>query len=347
MMWSGFPGGEAVTGISRVGSTRPTVVLTTGDPAGIGPEIALASALDPRVRAEANVLLVGDLRHLARISRQVGLPAQLRNAREVEPDAAEEAVRVWDVPSCDADLPLGVATAAAGRAAYAYIEEAVRLCADAGGHVLATAPINKYAFSLAGLGHEGHTEPLARLTGAPWSLTLFQVENLRVLFLTRHLSLRDAIEQVTTEGILIALERFSTRAGQIGLEHPRIAVAALNPHAGEEGLFGREEVEKIAPAVQRARAAGMEVAGPIPADAVFFQAREGRYDVVLALYHDQAAAPCKAIDFHGTVSLTLGLPFLRFSVDHGTAFDIAGQGRASAENMTHAVLAAARAVTSR
>lgn len=333
-----------MTGRPGLRVPRPTVVLTTGDPAGIGPEIALASAIDPRIRAEANVLLVGDLNHLSRIARQVGQSVKLHNAQHGNA-GLEDAVEVWDVPSCDADLPLGVATAAAGRAAYSYIEQGVALCRSGRGDVLATAPINKYAFSLAELGHEGHTELLARLTGAPWSLTLFQVQNLRVLFLSRHVSLRDAIQQVTAERIVVALERFSTRAGQLGLTRPRIAVAALNPHAGEEGLFGSEEAEEIVPAIERARAAGMEVVGPIPADAVFAHAREGRYDVVLAMYHDQAAAPCKAIDFHGTVSMTLGLPFLRFSVDHGTAFDIAGKGRASAENMTNTVLAAARSMT--
>lgn len=321
---------------------RPRVVLTTGDPAGIGPEIAIAAAGDPRVRAATDLLVVGDIPHLRRIARLVDKPLPLRDVRSGDAPTEDERVDVWHVPSCDPDLQMGVASAAAGRAAFAYIEEGATLCGDGRGDVLVTAPINKYAFSLAGLGHEGHTELLARLTGAPWSLTLFLVENVRVLFLSRHISLRDAIDAVTTDGIVTALARFSTRAWQLGLEKPRIAVAALNPHAGEEGLFGTEEAERIVPAIRRAREAGLDVTGPIPADAVFAQAREGRYDVVLALYHDQAAVPCKAIDFHGTVSLTLGLPFLRFSVDHGTAFDIAGQGRANAANMTNAVLAAAR-----
>lgn len=332
-----------MTKISALAS-KPNVVLTTGDPAGIGPEIAIAAAVDPRVRAAAHLLLVGDIGHLRRIARVIEHQVRFRDVRTGERPVGDEHVDVWHVPSCEPDLEMGVASAKAGRAAYAYIEEGTALCADCRGDVLTTAPINKYAFSLAGLGHEGHTELLARLTHAPWSLTMFTVENLRVLFLSRHISLRDAIDAVNADAIVTALTRFSTRAWQLGLDNPRIAVAGLNPHAGEEGLFGSEESDQIVPAVRRAREAGLDVSGPIPADAVFAQAREGRYDVVLALYHDQAAVPCKAIDFHATVSVTLGLPFLRFSVDHGTAFDIAGRGRANAANMANAVLAAARAV---
>lgn len=322
---------------------KPKVVLTVGDPAGIGPEIAMVTASDPHVRDAADVLLVGDLGHLRRVARLVDRPISLCDVRDGSALGADD-VAVWHVASCGVDLEIGTPSAVAGRAAFEYIAEGVALCQKGTGDVLATAPINKYALSLAGLGHEGHTERLARLTGSPWSLTLFLVENIRVLFLTRHLSLRQAIDAVTADAIVTALQRFATTAPSLGIPNPRIAVAALNPHAGEEGLFGNEETEQIVPGIRLAREAGLDVVGPVPADAVFAQAREGRYDLVLALYHDQAAAVCKSIDFHGTVSLTLGLPFLRFSVDHGTAFDIAGQGRASAANMTNAVLAAAASV---
>ena len=204
-----------------------------------------------------------------------------------------------------------------------------------------TAPIHKVALDLAGRGHEGHTEILQRLTGSPWSQTLFVLDELRVLFYSRHLSLRDAIDAVRADRICEMLERFASVAPSIGLPAPRIAVAALNPHAGEGGRFGREEIDEIAPGVELARGRGLDVHGPVPADSVFHLARQGRYDVILSLYHDQAAGVLKSIDFHGTVSITLGLPFLRFSVDHGTAHDIAGTNQADAANMVRTLRVAA------
>jgi 4-hydroxythreonine-4-phosphate dehydrogenase len=179
------------------------------------------------------------------------------------------------------------------------------------------------------------------MTASPWSLTVFVLPDLRVLYLTRHLSLRDAIDAVTETRIVETLVRFNESCGPLGLARPRIAVAALNPHAGEGGLFGTEEIEIISPAVQHARGLGLDVHGPIPADSVYFQARRGAYDVVLGLYHDQVASVTKTVDFDGTVSITLGLPFLRLSVDHGTAFDLVGQNAADATNMVHVLRAAA------
>jgi 4-hydroxythreonine-4-phosphate dehydrogenase len=287
-----------------------------------------------------NPLLIGSLENLRHTAAIVGLSQKIIDVDEH--GFADDAISVKNVPGVAADLPFGVASAEAGRASYDYIVEAVRLAKSREIESIVTAPINKYAFQMAGLGHLGHTELLAQLTDSPWSLTFFTVQDLRVLFLTRHLSLREAIDSITQEMVVSTLKRFCSVSEMIGLPAPSIAVQALNPHAGDGGLFGTEDTEILEPAVAEARALGINAHGPVPADSVFAQAREGKYDVVLSLYHDIAAGVCKSIDFHGTVSTTLGLPFLRFSVDHGTAFDIAGKGIANAENMVQTILRAAQ-----
>jgi len=205
---------------------------------------------------------------------------------------------------------------------------------------MATAPINKEALWRAGYRHLGHTEMLADLTHSDDPLTMFQVRGLRIFFLTRHLSLREALDQITRERITSMLPRIDNELKRLGVARPRIAVAALNPHAGEGGALGREDQDEIAPAIEDARARGIQVQGPVPADSVFAQALEGRYDAVVSLYHDQGHIAAKTLDFHGAVSVTLGLPFIRTSVDHGTAFDIAGRGIAKADSMIAAILAA-------
>jgi 4-hydroxythreonine-4-phosphate dehydrogenase len=313
-------------------SAPPRLVITAGDPAGVGPEVVLQALADPALRDTCRPIVVGDLRHLRRVADARSLDLELVAAARPA-DSIGGAVPVLDLDDVDPALRPGEVTAAAGRAAWDAIEAATALCLDGAADALVTAPIHKVALDLAGHGHEGHTEILQRLTASPWSQTLYVLGELRVLFYSRHLSLRDAIDAVRAEPIADMLERFAGQAPRLGLHAPRFAVAALNPHAGEGGRFGREEIDHIAPGVELARARGLRVEGPIPADSVFHLARDGRYDVILSLYHDQAAGVLKSIDFHGTVSITLGLPFLRFSVDHGTAHDIAGTGRADAANM--------------
>jgi 4-hydroxythreonine-4-phosphate dehydrogenase len=323
-------------------SRRPRFAISLGDPAGIGPEVILKALLVPEVRAACSFTVLGDAEALRLAAGDCGLEVELV---EVEPGAWPE-LGPTEIPVVDLanarGLTRGVASAEGGRAAWEAIEAAVAMCVDGQADALVTAPINKVALDLAGLGHEGHTEMLQAVTHAPWSLTLFVVERLRVVYLTRHLSLRQAIDAVTADRIVDTIDRFAAVAPQIGILEPRIAVAALNPHAGEGGLFGTEEIEHIEPGVRRAREAGHDVYGPVPADSVYHQARHGRYDVVISLYHDQAASVTKTLDFDGTVSITLGLPFLRFSVDHGTAFDIVGQGVADARNMVETLTTAAR-----
>lgn len=318
----------------------PIIGVTVGDPAGIGPEIVLAAAAQESVRAECRPLLIGSIANLRRTCEAVGI-----NTRLVDVDVegfVDGALAVRNVPGVDPELAFGMATPEGGKASYDYIVEGVKMAQEREIASLVTAPINKAALKLAGLGHQGHTELLADLTSSPWSLTYFTVRDLRVLFLTRHLSLRQAIDSIDQQLIVRTLERFVSVSAMVGLQSPRIALQAMNPHGGEGGLFGSEEIEILGPAVGLAKSLGIDVTGPIPADSVFALAAQGRFDVVLSLYHDIAAGVCKAIDFHGTVSTTLGLPFLRFSVDHGTAFDIAGKGIADSTNMEHTLLTAAR-----
>ncbi|GAB3279668.1 4-hydroxythreonine-4-phosphate dehydrogenase PdxA [Sinomonas notoginsengisoli] len=315
----------------------PTIGITCGDPAGIGPEIVLAAAADPAVRQACRPVLIGDVDHLRRTARLTGLGSPIEDLTEAGPNA----IAVKDVPSVPSNLPFGADSAEGGEAAYKSLVAGVGMAEGGEVESLVTAPISKRALHMAGRGHLGHTELLAEMTGSPWSLTYFTVKNLRVLFLTRHLALREALDSIDGDLILRTVERFCSVSHMVGLDSPRLALQAMNPHGGEGGLFGTEEIDILAPATAKARDLGFDLHGPIPADSVFALAMQGCYDVVVSLYHDMAAGICKSIDFHGTVSTTLGLPFLRFSVDHGTAFDLAGKGTADPANMVATVLRAA------
>jgi 4-phospho-D-threonate 3-dehydrogenase / 4-phospho-D-erythronate 3-dehydrogenase len=315
----------------------PRVAITMGDPAGIGPEIVVKALCDPDSRRLGlRPVVVGDLRLLRTTASACALDIDLRR---VDPgEWSDDGVGVIDLVNVAQDMAPGHASAEGGEAAWAYIDTATRLCTDGHADALVTAPINKYSLELAGRGHEGHTEMLMDLTGSPWSMTVFLLDSMRVAFYSRHLSLAQAVAAINAEEICEQLTRLASSAPKLGLTDPLIGVAALNPHAGENGLFGREEIDEIEPGIAAARKRGVRVEGPVPADAIFHQAREGRYDAVLGLYHDQVSAVLKAIDFHRVVSVTLGLPFLRLSVDHGTAFDIAGTDRADHRNMTETLV---------
>ncbi|MDI3318025.1 MAG: 4-hydroxythreonine-4-phosphate dehydrogenase PdxA [Bacillota bacterium] len=330
----------------------PVLALTMGDPAGIGPEICLAAAADAEVRAVARPLVVGDLGVLERALVAVRgrtVPAGLRLRAVDRPGEASfepGTVEVIDLANVPAEsFEWGVVRAGFGRAAYEYLERASRLAMAGEVDAVVTAPIHKEAWRLAGIPAVGHTEALQMLSGAGESVTLFVVRNLRTFFYTRHLPLEEAIHRIREAGPG-GLARFLRTADALllglGIAPRRIAVAGLNPHAGEHGLLGREEQEVIGPAVALARQEGVDAHGPVPADAVYHQALQGRWDAVVSLTHDQGHIATKTLDFERTVSLTLGLPFLRTSVDHGTAFDIAGKGVASAVSMKEAALVAAR-----
>jgi 4-hydroxythreonine-4-phosphate dehydrogenase len=326
--------------------TRPVLAVTMGDPAGIGPEIAVRALLSPEVRDCSRSFLIGDARIFERALSVCGLSASLN--RIAGPEAIADRDGVIDVVHQDtADpgvLQMGKVQALGGEAAYAAIRTSIELAMAGRVAGVATTPINKESLKAAQIPFIGHTEMFAEHTGAREEMTMFTISGLKIFFLTRHLSLIDACRQITRDRTLSGIEKAMKAMHQLGIDTPHLAVAALNPHGGEDGLFGREEMDAIKPAIEAARARGMHVSGPVPADSVFHMARIGRYDAVLSLYHDQGHIAAKMMDFEKTVSVTLGLPILRTSVDHGTAFDIAGTGRASAVSMIEAIKVAAEYV---
>lgn len=322
----------------------PVVAVTMGDPAGVGREVIVKALSGEAIRLACRPVVIGDLTALRNAARVCGTDLTFNPV--AGPEAAVSgsgAVDVVDLGNVDFErFEWGRVQAACGRAAYDYIARAVSFAMEGRVDAIATAPINKEALKAAGVSHIGHTEILGSLTGTADPLTMFETRGLRVFFLTRHVSLREACALVTKDRILDALMRVRTALTGLGIRGGTIAVAGLNPHSGEHGLFGTEEIDEIEPAVREAQKQGLDVAGPIGADSVFHQALSGKYVAVLSLYHDQGHIACKTLDFDRTISVTLGMPILRTSVDHGTAFDIAGSGAASEVSMREAILVAAK-----
>ncbi len=331
--------------------TRPLLAVTMGDAAGIGPEIVIKALTEHRkaIDAVGRPVVVGDLGALERAAHVVDRTVALRPA---DPPFStllgDEAVAVHAVGALDLlSIPFGQVSAEAGAAAVAYLERAIDLAKAGAVDGIVTAPINKEAIHRAGVDFPGHTEILAERTGTDlYGLTLVSPD-LAVVHLSTHLPLSEAIALVTRERVSRFIRLTHTVGRQLGYERPRIAVAGLNPHAGEEGLFGTEEREAIAPAVAEARSSGIDVMGPVSPDVVFLQARRGVYDLVLAMYHDQGHVAVKTMGFERGVNVTAGLPIVRTSVDHGTAFDIAGTGRADPTSLIEAFVLAARITRNR
>jgi 4-hydroxythreonine-4-phosphate dehydrogenase len=306
----------------------PLVAISLGDPAGIGPEIVLRALADPAVRAVCRPLVVGSREILARVAAKLALP--------LPPDD-----EVDDLPVDVAAIRPGEESAAAGRAAVEAVKRAAGHALSGRAGAIATAPLNKAAMFRAGFTYPGHTELLAELSGVKDYTMMLVAGKLRVVHVSTHVSLLEAIRRVKTPRILTVIRLAHETLGRMGIPHPRIAVAGLNPHAGEGGLFGTEDRDEIAPAIAAARAAGYDASGPWPGDTVFFRCARGDFDIVVAQYHDQGHIAVKQAGFEHGVNVTAGLPFFRVSVDHGTAFDIAWQGKASARSMIEAILLAA------
>jgi 4-hydroxythreonine-4-phosphate dehydrogenase len=329
---------------------RPILAVTAGDPAGVGPEITARALAERDVRDCLRPLVVGELAVLEAALAACGLPLVARPS-EGPDDLADDpgTLDVLDVGALDAPPQHGSVAAEHGRAAIAAIERAVKLARAGAVHGLVTGPINKEAIRAAGSPFPGHTEMLAALFEVDLArvVTMFTVEELRIFFLTRHHPLVEAIRLLTPELVHAGIVRADELLREAGLERPRLAVAAVNPHAGEHGLIGTEDDTVVAPAVERAQAEGVEVRGPVPADSAFWQCRTGAHDAVLALYHDQGHIAAKTVDFFGTVSCTLGLPVVRTAAEHGTAFDIAGRWIANPAGQRNALLAAAGLVRQR
>ncbi len=319
--------------------SRPVVGITIGDPAGVGPEISVKTLLEDSIFVLCKPILIGDLGILRETSRQLGINVEFRSVNSpCEVKGERGLVELIDMGNVDLEkLEMGRASIESGRASIEYIEKAVEYALKGEIDAVATAPINKKAINMAGSKYIGHTEMLAGLCGVKEPLTMFWVRGMRIFFLTRHIPLIEAIKAVKKARIIDMSLRVREALRRIGIENPRIAIAALNPHAGEEDLIGREESEEIIPAIKELQNMGLNVSGPIPADSVFHQALERKYDAVLSLYHDQGHIAAKTLDFYGAVAVTLGLPFIRTSVDHGTAYDIAGRGIANPKSLIEAV----------
>jgi 4-phospho-D-threonate 3-dehydrogenase / 4-phospho-D-erythronate 3-dehydrogenase len=325
-----------------VTTPAPVLAVTLGDPAGIGPEIVARTLAETAGDGRARGVAVGDVMVLRRAVHVCGLDVEVRAISDFDvPAAGPGVVDVLDIDVVGSQpLEWGQVDAVAGRAAVTAIEVATRAALDRRIHGVVTAPINKQAIWAAGSKHLGHTEMLGELTGSRRFNTMFVVRkvqpSLKIFFTTRHTSLRKAVDQITSDAVGDAIKEALVALRVFGHDDPRLAVAALNPHGGEDGAFGDEEIVHIRPACDAARAEGANVFGPIPADSVFHQGLAGRFDGVLSHFHDQGHIAAKTFDFDGTVSVTIGLPILRTSVDHGTAFDIAGTGKASHRTMQSA-----------
>lgn len=323
---------------------RPVIGIPLGDPAGVGPEIVAKALSDKRIYDACRPLVIGDKGVVAQALGFCSLKLDINVIGAPEQGTYRAgAIDLVDLNNVDInELKTGEVQAEGGRAAFEYIKHSVELALPASIDAVATTPINKESLRAAGVPYIGHTEIFAGLTGTEDPLTMFEVKNMRVFFLSRHVSLRKACDMVTKERILDYIERCTKALKRLGVSAGTMAVAGLNPHSGEHGLFGDEESTEIEPAVKQAQARGFNVVGPVPADSVFHLALQGRYNSVLSLYHDQGHIATKTLDFERTIAITNGLPFLRTSVDHGTAFDIAGKGIASEVSMTEAILLAAK-----
>jgi 4-hydroxythreonine-4-phosphate dehydrogenase len=322
---------------------KPRIGITTGDPAGIGPEVVLKSIVSAEVRESCSPVIIGDAREVRRQALALGLPCDYKVIGGDHLFPGEDDATIYDTGALG-EAEWGAVSSEAGRSAIVAIEAATKLCLEGRVDAISTAPVNKEALRLAGSAFAGHTDMLAALCGSNESLMCFIAGDLRVFLLTIHTSLAAAIKSITRGRVAGAVELAERELRRFGIRRPRLAMAGLNPHAGENGLFGDEERKEIEPAIRELRGRGIDVSGPYPADTIFIRAARGEFDSVGACYHDQGLIAVKCLAFGKAVNVTLGLPIIRTSVDHGTAFDIAGRGVADPASMIEAILLAARLV---
>jgi 4-hydroxythreonine-4-phosphate dehydrogenase len=304
----------------------PTIAVTMGDPAGVGPEIVLKALSAPEIQSLASWVVVGDRVALEKAAATCGISP-------TTPGAKVQDLGMFQSPE---QFTFGELNGKCGRAALEYVRRATQMCLSGEAQAMVTAPLNKDAVTLSGTRFSGHTEYIAELCGAPESRMLLASRRLSVVHVTTHIALRKALDP-SSERILRTIELGNEAMKLLGVERPRIAMCGLNPHAGEHGLFGDEEIERITPAIAAATQKGINIDGPHAPDTIFLLASRGAYDLVVAMYHDQGHIAMKLIDFEQTVNVTLGISIIRTSVDHGTAFDIAGKNKADPENMIAAM----------
>ncbi|HVV21277.1 MAG TPA: 4-hydroxythreonine-4-phosphate dehydrogenase PdxA [Pseudonocardiaceae bacterium] len=318
---------------------RPVIAITMGDAAGVGPEVVVKALADGEPYRTSRPVVIGDANRLRRAAEICGLDVTVA-AVERPADGRFEpgTIDCVDLGNIPADLPFGQLSPVAGEGAYSYIAKAVELATAGAVDAICTAPLNKAALHAAGHNYPGHTELLAELTGTPEVSMMLSAPKLRVIHVTTHIGLVDAVARIEPGLVERTVRRGHDTLVKAGTAHPRIAVCGINPHAGENGLFGHgEEEQKVVPALERLRADGVDAQGPLPADTVFFRAVRGDFDLVVAMYHDQGHAPVKVLGLETGVNITVGLPVVRTSVDHGTAFDIAGTGVADHASMLEAL----------
>ena len=323
---------------------KPVIAVPMGDPAGIGPEIAVKAAALKEVADAASCIFIGDLQMARQAKSITGANVKIHVIESADQAVFEPGImNLMDLKNVDPfRFEYGKVSAMCGKAAYEYIARAIDLAMTGQADAVATTPINKESLRAAHVPFIGHTEIFGKLTGTQDPLTMFETNGMRVFFLTRHVSLREMLDLITKERIVDYAVRCTDALKRLGVTEGTMAIAGLNPHCAEHGLFGWEEVNESLLAVQVLQDMGCDAAGPIGADSVFHQAASGKYASVLSLYHDQGHIAAKTLNFDKTVSITNGLPILRTSVDHGTAFDLAGKGMASEVSMVEAILLAAR-----
>lgn len=323
---------------------KSIIAVPIGDPAGVGPEIVAKSLVSEDVLNVADCVIVGDKKIMEQAVRITGAELRIHVISEPEEgDYQKGVLNLIDLDNVDmSQFAFGRVNGMCGKAAYEYIAKSIELANSGKAAAVATTPINKESLRAGGIHFIGHTEIFGALTHTEDPLTMFETNGMRVFFLTRHVSLREMLDLIKKDRIKDYVKRCLEALEKLGVKEGTMAVAGLNPHSGEHGLFGWEEVNEITPAVEELQAEGYDVVGPIGADSVFHQAAIGKYNSVLSLYHDQGHIATKTLDFEKTIAITNGMPILRTSVDHGTAFDIAGKGIVSAVSMIEAILLAAK-----
>lgn len=326
-------------------STRkPVVAVTLGDPAGIGPEICVATMQSEEIYNECKPFLIGSVPIIERAMNINKCDFKVNKISKPSEGKFEfGTIDVLETGPYDCNsIEWGKVQKLAGQMSYDYVMKSIELGMNKEIDVVSTAPIHKEAIKLVGCKHPGHTEIYQHETNSDYGLTMFHTRNLRVFFVSRHMSVKDACDYANKERVLACVEQIHKEFSALNIKNPRIAVAALNPHGSDNGLFGHEEKDHLIPAVQAAKEKGINAIGPVPADSVFHLGKLGNYDAILSLYHDQGHIACKTLDFERSITITFGLPFMRSSVDHGTAFDIAGTGKAGSISMIESTLRAAQ-----
>ena len=330
-------------------SNLPLLALTLGDPSGIGPEVVVKALADAEVKGSARMFVVGTERAVRQALAETSIDLPVVRIDDVTQTSHDpNVISVLDVGEyADVDFPQGKHSTESGRASHLWVETAAKMCLTGDVDAMVTAPVNKESWQMSGASDLGHQEVFKRLTNSATVYTMLVSGILRCMHLSTHKSLPEACEFVTTENILTAVRITDEHFRRWGFDNPRVAVAALNPHASDNGLIGDTEAKEISPAIEIARSEGINATGPHPADSVFNQAIDGMYDVVVVMYHDQGHIPIKVHGFEESVSVNLGIPFIRTSVDHGTAFDIAGKNLAQSTSMVEAIKLALALATKR